>query len=104
VVPFAVTTYYNGLAAPGCPAAPLSGLAQVVLEGGASLPAGLNDIIRQAATAYGAVVVETAPVVEPTEIWPDCLHPTDAGHADIADAIADQVTALVVGGPGGWRR
>lgn len=100
----AVTTYYNGLAAPGCPVATLSGLAQVVLEGGGGVPAGLNDIIRATAAAYGAVVVETAPVVEPAEIRPDCLHPTDEGHADIAEAVADQVTAQVVGGPGARRR
>jgi lysophospholipase L1-like esterase len=94
----AVTTYYNGLAAPGCPAAALSQLAQVVLEGGPGVPAGLNDIIRQAAQASGAVVVETAPVVEPAEIRPDCLHPTDQGHADIAAAVARAVLSTVVGG------
>jgi lysophospholipase L1-like esterase len=94
----AVTTYYNGLAAPGCPAAALSQLAQVVLEGGPGVPAGLNDIIRQAAQATGAVVVETAPVVEPAEVRPDCLHPTDQGHADIAAAVARAVLSTVVGG------
>ncbi len=96
----AVTTYYNGLAAPGCPAAALRGLAQLVLEGGPSVSAGLNDIIRRTAEAYGAVVVETAPVVEPAEIRPDCLHPTDEGHADIAGAVTDTVLSTVVGGPG----
>ena len=97
----AVTTYYNGLAAPGCPAAALRSLAQVVLEGGPGVSAGLNDIIRQSAQAHGAVVVETAPVVEPAEIRPDCLHPTDEGHADIAGAVADAVLPTLVGGPGG---
>ncbi len=96
----AVTTYYNGLAAPGCPAAALRGLAQVVLEGGPGGSAGLNDIIRRTAEAYGAVVVETAPVVEPAEIRPDCLHPTDEGHADLAGAVTDTVLSTVVGGPG----
>ena len=97
----AVTTYYNGLAAPGCPAAALSGLAQVVLEGGPGVPAGLNDIIRQAAQVFEARVVETAPVVEPAEIRPDCLHPTDKGHADIARAVTDVVLSTVVAGPAG---
>ena len=95
----AVTTYYNGLAAPGCPAGALSGLAQVVLEGGPGVPAGLNDIVRQAAQAAGAVVVETAPVVQPAEIRPDCLHPTDQGHADIARAVTGAVLSRVVQGP-----
>ncbi len=95
----AVTTYYNGLTAPGCPAAALSGLAQVVLEGGPGVPAGLNDILRQAARASGAVVVETAAVVQPAEIRPDCLHPTDQGHADIAGAVTDRVLAAVIGAP-----
>ena len=97
----AVTTYYNGLAAPGCPAAALSGLAQVVLEGGPGVPAGLNDILRQTAQAFGAVVVETAPVVEPAEVRPDCLHPTDKGHADIAGAVTGAVLSKVVGGSPG---
>jgi lysophospholipase L1-like esterase len=95
----AVTTYYNGLAAPSCPAAALRELAQVVLEGGPGVSAGLNDIIRQTAQAHGAVVVETAPVVAPAEIRPDCLHPTDQGHADIAGAVTAAVLSTV-GGPG----
>jgi hypothetical protein len=37
-------------------------------------------------------VVEAAEVVDPgTETQPDCLHPTDAGHADIAEAAAAAV-------------
>lgn len=95
----AVTTYYNGLAAPGCRAAALSVLAQAVLEGGPGVPAGLNDVIRQAAQVHGAVVVETAPVVEPAEVRPDCLHPTDQGHADIAGAVTAAVLPAVVDGP-----
>lgn len=93
----AVTAYYNGLAAPGCPAAALRGLAQVVLEGGPGVPAGINDIIRQTAAASGAVVVETAAVVAPAEVRPDCLHPTDQGHADIAAAVTAAVLPTVVG-------
>ena len=94
----AVMTYYNPL--PACPLAHLASLADLVLEGGGPLAAGLNDIIRQQAAAAGAVVVETGAIVDPSEVRPDCLHPNAAGHADIAQAFADTVTASVVGGPG----
>jgi lysophospholipase L1-like esterase len=94
----AVMTYYNPL--PACPLAALAPLADIVLEGGGPVALGLNDIIRQQAAAVGAVVVETAPVVQLSEVQPDCLHPNAAGHADIADAFADAVRDLVVRGPG----
>ena len=94
----AVMTYYNPL--PACPLAALAPLADIVQEGGGPVTSGLNDIIRQRAAAVGAVVVETAAVVDLTEVQPDCLHPNAAGHADIADAFADAVRHLVVGGPG----
>jgi lysophospholipase L1-like esterase len=94
----AVMTYYNPL--PACPLAALAPLADLVLEGGAPLAFGLNDIIRQQAAAVGAVVVETGPIVDPSEVRPDCLHPNAAGHADIAEAFADAVSGSVVGGPG----
>jgi lysophospholipase L1-like esterase len=90
----AVMTYYNPL--PACPLAALSPLADIVLEGGGPVSHGLNDIIRQQAAAVGAVVVETAPVVDLTEVQPDCLHPNNEGHADIADAFADAVRDSVV--------
>jgi lysophospholipase L1-like esterase len=71
---------------------------QACLLGGAVVPglpvvaAGFNDAIRQQAAAYGAVIVETAAVVDPqTETQPDCLHPNTKGHADIAAAVADAV-------------
>jgi lysophospholipase L1-like esterase len=94
----AVMTYYNPL--PACRYASLTPLADLVLEGGGPLPSGLNDIIRQQAAAFGAVVVEGS-VVDSSEVQPDCLHPNTAGHADIADAFAAAVTDSVVGGPGG---
>ena len=88
----AVQTYYNAVENPGCPINFLSDLGKVVLECGGLLAAGLNDVIRQQAMAFGAVIVETAPVVDPvTETQPDCLHPNDAGHADIAEAFAAAV-------------
>jgi len=91
----AVQTYYNAVENKGCFLNALSELGRTVLEGGGAVPAGLNDVIRRQAAAYGAVVVETAPVVDPErETLPDCLHPNDAGHASIAAAFAD-----VVGNP-----
>jgi hypothetical protein len=52
--------------------------------------AGLNDVIRSSAQAYGAVVVETAALIGPEDLvgGTDCLHPDDSGHADIAAAFA----------------
>ena len=100
----AVTTYYNAFANPRCEFTFLSALGEIVLEGGAlpngpTLPRGFNDVIRQQAAAYGAVVVDTAPVVSPTsETQPDCLHPNDAGHRDIAGAFADAVGNPFKGG------
>jgi lysophospholipase L1-like esterase len=96
----AVMTYYNPL--PACRLAPLSPLAEQVLEGGGGLAAGLNDIIRQSAARHGAVVVETAAVVGPDDLvgGTDCLHPDDSGHADIAAAFAEAVAAEVIGPPG----
>ena len=89
----AVMTYYNPL--PACRYASLAGLGDQVLEGGGPLTAGLNDVIRAQAARFGAVVAETGPVVDPTEVQPDCLHPRDAGHADIADAFAEVVGTAV---------
>jgi lysophospholipase L1-like esterase len=111
----AVTTYYNAVANPGCPLRrdprisprllPLIvPLGQAVLEGGALpdgrvIDAGFNDAIRQQAAAYGAVVVDTAEVVDPvSETQPDCLHPNSAGYADIADQLADAVGNPFKGG------
>jgi lysophospholipase L1-like esterase len=100
----AVTAYYNAIENTGCAINAATPLGRAVLEGnprepgGAVVPglplvaAGFNDAIRQQAAAYGAVIVETAAVVDPqTETQPDCLHPNTKGHADIAAAVADAV-------------
>lgn len=87
----AVMTYYNPL--PACPLASLTELGDAVLEGGGQVERGLNDIVRARAAAHGALVVETAPVVDRSEMVPDCLHPADAGHADIAEAFAAVVAS-----------
>ena len=96
----AVMTYYNPLPVPGCKYSALTELGGLVLEGGGPLAFGLNDVIRQQAAAFGAVVVETGSVVDSTEVQPDCLHPNAEGHADIAQAFFDATSASVVGGPG----
>jgi len=97
----AVMTYYNPL--PTCRLASLAPLAEVVLEGGGPVPAGLNDIIRSAAAAHDAVVVETAPVIQNTDLvgGTDCLHPNNSGHHDIADAFANAIDVSAVVGPPG---
>ena len=71
-----------------------------MLEGGGPLSFGLNDVIRQEAAPAGAVVVETGGIVDASEVQPDCLPPSPAGHADIAQAFFDVVADSVVGGPG----
>ena len=99
----AVMTYYNPLGA--CRLAALAPLAQLVLEGGGPVPAGMNDIIRAAAAAHGAVVAETAPLIGPEDLvgGNDCLHPDNSGHADIAAAFAGVIDADLVNGPPGRR-
>jgi lysophospholipase L1-like esterase len=99
----AVMTYYNPLGA--CRLAALAPLAQLVLEGGGPVPAGLNDIIRASAAAHGAVVAETAALIGPEDLvgGTDCLHPDNSGHADIAAAFAAVIDADRVVGPPGRR-
>jgi lysophospholipase L1-like esterase len=96
----AVMTYYNPL--PACQFAFLADLAGQVLEGGGGIPHGLNDIIREAAARHGALVAETLRIIGTEDLvgGPDCLHPDDSGHADIAAAFAAAVTADVGGPPG----
>jgi lysophospholipase L1-like esterase len=92
----AVMTYYNPL--PGCHLAPLAPFADQVLEGGGPVPVGLNDIIRSAAAAHGAVVAETAPVIGVEDLvgGTDCLHPDNSGHEHIAGAFFEVTGPLVL--------
>jgi lysophospholipase L1-like esterase len=91
-----VTTYYNPIGS--CflsqrnPAAPA--IADVGLEGGSlpgvlTLPAGLNDVIRQVAATTGAQVTELYGELGPDQYvgGQDCLHPNPAGHAEIAELL-----------------
>jgi lysophospholipase L1-like esterase len=52
---------------------------------------GLNDVITCLGRVHGADIVDTYPLFEgraPTLVIPFDIHPTDAGHAVIADAFA----------------
>jgi lysophospholipase L1-like esterase len=95
----AVMTYYNPL--PACDLKDFAGFADLVLEGGGPVRVGLNDIIRSAAAASGAVVAETAPVIDVEDLvgGTDCLHPDNSGHDDIADAFAAVIDIPEVTGP-----
>lgn len=79
-----VMTYYNPLVNPDCP---LSGFAQVAEP----IRDALNLTIEGAAAAVPGI--EVADVGEaglgPDDVHPDCLHPTDSGHAKIAATFAD---------------
>ncbi len=91
-----VTTYYNPIGscvlAQRNPAAPR--IADVGLEGGSvpgvlTLPAGLNDVIREVAASTGAQVGELYGELGPGEFigGEDCLHPNAAGHVEIAEIL-----------------
>jgi lysophospholipase L1-like esterase len=96
----AVMTYYNPL--PGCRLAALTPLADLVLEGGPQVPAGLNDIIRAQAAAVGAAVAETGPLIGVSDLTGDCLHPDNSGHEKIADAFQTVLDVdSIVGPPAG---
>ena len=94
-----VITYYNPIGS--CflarvnPAA--EQIADVVLEGGRlpflDLSAGLNDVIREVAAATGAQVAELYGELEAGQYvgGPDCLHPDQDGHAEIAELVGDTV-------------
>ena len=95
----AVMAYYNPL--PACQLSALTPLADLVLEGGGPLPAGLNDIIRSQAAASDAVVAETAPLIGVDDLvgGTDCLHPNNSGHDDIAAAFAAVIDVASIVGP-----
>lgn len=87
----AVMTYYDPL--PACRLAPLSPLAEQVLEGTAG-DDGLNDVLRARAADHDAVVVETGErLAAPADFVGglDCLHPSTSGHTRIAEAFLDAV-------------
>lgn len=83
-----IMTYYNPLGS--CDLADLEELADLVLEGGGPLPAGLNDIIRGVAGATQVTTVETFGLLGERDYvgGSDCLHPDNSGHKKIARAFA----------------
>ncbi len=83
-----VMTYYNALI--GCDRSAAAPMADALLEGGAGLPAGLNDLIRASAAQAGAAVAETYGQLGTEDLvgGSDCLHPVDSGYRIIADAFA----------------
>ncbi len=83
-----VMTYYNALI--GCERAAAVPIADLLLEGGAGVPVGLNDLIRERAAQVGAGVAETYGQLGPDDLvgGDDCLHPVDSGYRIIADAFA----------------
>lgn len=79
-----VMTYYNPLVNPACPLADFAPLAELIRVE-------LNSTIEGVAAAVPAI--EVADVGEaglgPNDVQPDCLHPTDSGHAKIAETFVD---------------
>lgn len=84
-----ITTYDNPLGA--CHLAALEPLADAVLEGGAGIPVGFNDLIKAVAAATAVDVADTFGQLDP-EDWvggTDCTHPDISGYHKIAAIIRD---------------
>ena len=80
-------TYYNALAHPECRLREFAQIGDAVLEGAPGLlPSGVNDVIRDAALTHGALVAEVG-ALDASQLTGDCLHPTDSGHEQIAEAF-----------------
>lgn len=94
-----VMTYYNALI--GCERAAAAPMADALLEGGAGVPVGLNDVIRERGAQVSAGVAETYGRLGPGDLvgGDDCLHPVDSGYRIIADAFTAATTPEATGGP-----
>lgn len=94
-----VMTYYNALI--GCERAAAAPMADALLDGGAGVPVGLNDLIRERAAEIGAGVAETYGRLGPGDLvgGDDCLHPVDSGYRIIADAVTAAATPEATEGP-----
>ncbi len=86
-----VTAYDNPIPTCALAGLGLGPLGADVLEGGAEVPVGLNDLTRLVAEAYGVDVAQTFGALEPGD-WVggfDCLHPNGTGHEKVKDAFLD---------------
>jgi lysophospholipase L1-like esterase len=88
-----ITTYDNPLG--GCHLAALEPLADAVLEGGAGVPVGFNDLVRAVAAATNVEVADTFGQLDPDD-WvggTDCTHPDTSGYHRIAAIVRDVIGA-----------
>ncbi|HJQ94542.1 MAG TPA: SGNH/GDSL hydrolase family protein [Acidimicrobiia bacterium] len=86
-----ITTYDNPLGS--CQLATLAPLADAVLEGGAGISVGFNDLIEAVATATSVEVADTFGQLE-SQDWvggADCRHPDNSGYHEIASIIRDVI-------------
>jgi hypothetical protein len=67
-------------------------LGSIALEGcaGAGIT-GLNNVIRDAATAHGITVADTFGRLGASQWTGDCLHPADAGYFEIARIVGEAI-------------
>jgi lysophospholipase L1-like esterase len=87
-----ITTYDNPLGA--CHLSALEPLADAVLEGGAGVPVGFNDLIKAVASATTVKVADTFGQLE-AEDWvggADCHHPDNSGYHAMAVIIRDVIS------------
>jgi len=88
-----IGTYDNAIA--HCPLGQTPGaaaLGALVLEGHPGLGIeGLNDVIRRVAAEHDVRVAELFGRLGPDQWVGDCLHPNDAGYAEIADVFSDAI-------------
>ena len=78
----------------------LDRVGHLALEGedATPFPTGLNDVIRDVGSRYGATLVDIYPLFEGKAaeyIAFDLIHPNDTGYAAMAEAV---VEAMVAGG------
>lgn len=87
-----ITTYDNPLGA--CHLAPLELLGDAVLEGGAGIAVGFNDLIKAVASSTAVEVADTFGQLE-IEDWvggEDCRHPDSSGYHKIAAIIREVIS------------